>query len=329
MNRFKKILYVLSEPINIQQPCSPSLLRAISVAKNNQAKLTVLLVLPKLMTPSFIDINKPSEEVLKEKILSQERTNLYKIIANLNETIDITFELRIGKIYIESIRSTLINNYDLVIKESDESNWVDRFIGSDDMHLLRKCPCPVWMMKNEDKTNYDKIIAAVDFETDSDSDNTTIDSSELNDTILTLASSLALSDFSDQHVVNIYNVPEEGYVSLWAEHPDKVKDRLYESEYSLRQYKMNTILDNLKNTIGEKSYQYLSPTTHIIQGIASQEIPRIASELQADLVVMGTVARTGIAGVIIGNTAETVLYQLKCSVLAIKPKGFISPVSLD
>lgn len=328
MNRFKKILYVLNEPINTQEPCLPSLLRAISVAKNNQAKLTVLLVLPKLLTSSFINEESLNEEALKEKTFNQEQANLYKVIASINKTNDISFELRIGKRYIEGIRSTLINDYDLVIKESDKSNWIDRIIGSDDMHLLRKCPCPVWMMQNEDKTNYDKIIAAVDFETDSNSDNTTIDSSELNDTILTLSSSLALSDFADQHVVNIYNVPEEGYVSLWAEHPDKVKARLYESEYSLRQYKMNTLLDTLKSTIGDKSYQYLSPTQHIIQGIASQEIPRIASEIQADLVVMGTVARTGIAGVIIGNTAETILYQLKCSVLAIKPKGFISPVSL-
>jgi len=50
--------------------------------------------------------------------------------------------------------------------------------------------------------------------------------------------------------------------------------------------------------------------------------------LQADLVVMGTVARTGIAGWLIGNTAEAILEQLQCSVLAVKPHGFVSPVKL-
>lgn len=44
---------------------------------------------------------------------------------------------------------------------------------------------------------------------------------------------------------------------------------------------------------------------------------------------MGTVARTGISGVIIGNTAEAVLEQLQCSVLALKPPGFVTPVKLD
>jgi nucleotide-binding universal stress UspA family protein len=48
--------------------------------------------------------------------------------------------------------------------------------------------------------------------------------------------------------------------------------------------------------------------------------------LQIDCIVMGTVARTGVRGFIMGNTAETVLEQIDCSVLAIKPQGFVTPV---
>jgi nucleotide-binding universal stress UspA family protein len=44
---------------------------------------------------------------------------------------------------------------------------------------------------------------------------------------------------------------------------------------------------------------------------------------------MGTVARTGIPGFIMGNTAETILNQIDASVLAIKPPGFGTPVTLD
>ena len=43
---------------------------------------------------------------------------------------------------------------------------------------------------------------------------------------------------------------------------------------------------------------------------------------------MGTVGRTGVAGLVVGNTAETILEQLQCSILALKPPGFVSPVSL-
>ena len=71
----------------------------------------------------------------------------------------------------------------------------------------------------------------------------------------------------------------------------------------------------------------MSPRSHIVQGMPGRELPKVATDIKADLVVMGTVARTGIAGVVIGNTAETVLSQLQCSVLAIKPKDFVSPVT--
>lgn len=91
---------------------------------------------------------------------------------------------------------------------------------------------------------------------------------------------------------------------------------------------MNTMMEGLKKQLGGEAFQYLSPQTHIIQGYPDQELPKFANEIDADLMVMGTVARSGVAGVIIGNTAETILSQLKCSVLAVKPIEFISPISM-
>jgi nucleotide-binding universal stress UspA family protein len=44
---------------------------------------------------------------------------------------------------------------------------------------------------------------------------------------------------------------------------------------------------------------------------------------------MGTVARIGIPGFIMGNTAETILNHIDCSVLAVKPPGFATPVTLE
>jgi nucleotide-binding universal stress UspA family protein len=42
---------------------------------------------------------------------------------------------------------------------------------------------------------------------------------------------------------------------------------------------------------------------------------------------MGTLGRPGTPGVFIGNTAEDVLQTTQASVLAIKPFGFVSPVT--
>ena len=70
-------------------------------------------------------------------------------------------------------------------------------------------------------------------------------------------------------------------------------------------------------------------TLHVVKGPAQYVVPELARELAVDLVVMGTVARTGIDGFFMGNTAESILGELDCSVMTIKPPGFTSPVTLQ
>jgi nucleotide-binding universal stress UspA family protein len=65
---------------------------------------------------------------------------------------------------------------------------------------------------------------------------------------------------------------------------------------------------------------------HLLEGDAEKLIPEMAKRKGIELIVMGTVTRTGIAGFIIGNTAERVLQQVDCSVLTVKPDGFVTPV---
>jgi nucleotide-binding universal stress UspA family protein len=62
------------------------------------------------------------------------------------------------------------------------------------------------------------------------------------------------------------------------------------------------------------------------RGDPEDVIPRFVVSEGVDLVVMGTVARAGIAGMLVGNTAERMLKRLSCAVLALKPAGFASPV---
>jgi nucleotide-binding universal stress UspA family protein len=76
-------------------------------------------------------------------------------------------------------------------------------------------------------------------------------------------------------------------------------------------------LENLKHQV------------YMLKGEAGNLIPALATEKEVELIIMGTVSRTGIAGLLIGNTAEKVLRQVDCSVLTVKPDGFITPVKLD
>ncbi|MAV24546.1 MAG: hypothetical protein CMQ05_00305 [Gammaproteobacteria bacterium] len=67
----------------------------------------------------------------------------------------------------------------------------------------------------------------------------------------------------------------------------------------------------------------------ILRGKPSTIITRYVGNHEIDLLVMGSVTRTGIPGLIICHTAERVLHQVDCSVLMLKPHGFVSPVTVE
>ena len=81
-----------------------------------------------------------------------------------------------------------------------------------------------------------------------------------------------------------------------------------------------------RGAVGDDAMQQLLSPIQLIKGLAAGEIPLLVEKLDIDLIVMGIVGRFGIPGLIIGNTTESILEQVKCSVLAIKPEGFEAPV---
>jgi len=72
----------------------------------------------------------------------------------------------------------------------------------------------------------------------------------------------------------------------------------------------------------------LGGSIHLVSGDPREVLPRLARELRIGLIVMGTVARTGLPGLFMGNTAETILRSVDCSVLGVKPEGFVTPVKV-
>jgi universal stress protein E len=73
----------------------------------------------------------------------------------------------------------------------------------------------------------------------------------------------------------------------------------------------------------------LKSQVYMLKGEPEHLIPELAAKMEVGLIVMGTVSRTGVAGLLIGNTAEKNLRQVDCSVLTLKPDGFVTPVRLD
>jgi nucleotide-binding universal stress UspA family protein len=57
--------------------------------------------------------------------------------------------------------------------------------------------------------------------------------------------------------------------------------------------------------------------TRMLEGIAQREIVREAQETNADLIVIGTHGRRGLAHLVLGSVAERVVQQASCPVLTV------------
>ncbi|BES69364.1 universal stress protein [Marinobacter nanhaiticus D15-8W] len=319
MKRFSKILYV-SEP-SVEQ--TGSIAQVIALCRSNQADLTLIEVIPPPTPGMVMPPGGPSADDLAVTRISNARKALISLLGP-DADHDVDIDVRVGTKFMEVIRAVLEDGYDLVIKPAENPDWIERLFGSDDMHLLRKCPCPVWLMKPQKKTVYETVVAAIDF----DPNEVDIDRDEqaLNDQILEFASALALAESAELHLVHVWDAPEAGFISMWTDDPAKAEVSLVEGERARHEAGMDSRIQMLRSCLGEETYDYISPRVHVLMGSPRKAIPSLVSDLGADVLVMGTVARTGIPGLFIGNTSEAILDQLKCSVLAVKPAGFVTPI---
>lgn len=318
MDLFKNILYVCENSVDQ----NASILRAVSLAENNQATLTLIDVIPVVPGSNKMQQGESSRNELQSAALNERRNKLEALIEPYSNRMNIQLDVLAGRKFIEVIRVVLRNEHDLLIKPAENPRFMERLFGSDDMQLLRNCPCPVWLTRVDEKAKYQNILAAVDFDPNM-SDATEQD---LNWQILGLSGSLAFSEFAALHVVHVWDAPSEATIRVWADDPQSASAEYVNSVRSSHENAYDQLQKQLSIRVGKDANAHLSPEFQMRRGTAATVIPETARELQADLVVMGTVARTGIAGLLIGNTAEAVLEQLQCSVLAIKPSGFVSPV---
>ena len=324
MQRFKNILYVaIDDSVN-----AVALDHAITLANNNQARLTIVQVIDQ--TPSNIKMNGQllSTESLREKSIAECKKKLQAQVSALENKIDIQTKILAGTSFLEIIREVLRNSHDLVVKTAESGTLLDRVFGSDDMHLLRKCPCPVWLIKSKSPQKYQRIVATVDVDDFYQPDDLNT-RHHLNLQVLEMASSLALSEFSELHVASAWEAIGESLLrsaSIGRQENDITA--YIEEVRQQHQQNVDLLMNAIMSKMGENALNYLKPQIHLLKGSAHREIPRLTKNIEADLVVMGTVARTGISGFFMGNTAETILNQLNCSVLAVKPLGFETPITL-
>jgi len=325
MQRFKQLLCV----VDPQQPSDMVLERAVSLARNNQAALTVVSVAPHVTAGLGMPDGGLISPDIQKVVTADLRQRLEQAVARFRSQITIEHKVLEGIPFLEIIREVLRNDHDLVIKAPEDPDWINRLFGSDDMHLLRKCPCPVWLIKHAASKTYRRILVAVDVDEDHPSDELAV-RHQLNVKLLQLAVSLALSEFAELHVAHAWDAIGEGAMrSAFLGRPEVEVSAYIEQVRQQHDNGLEKLLDEVIVTQGNDALQFLRPMKHVVKGLPRTEIPRLAKGLDVDLVVMGTVARTGIPGLFIGNTAEEILQQIECSVLAVKPQSFVTPVTVD
>ena len=321
MKRFKNILY-LAEP-GLDE--TAALARAVSLAENNQARL-ILLHVSEPPRAGILLVESGTLEARAAELRERMAASLEAMAAPWRERVTIDIQVCLGAPVLVAIQEVLAEGLDLIIKLArPETGFLDRFLGGTDLQLLRKAPCPVWILSPQDQDRYHRILAAVDF----DPWRPELENDSLNRRILELSSALALADFAELHLVHSWEPLSEDMMRLWSDPDDvaKIADSV-NTEHLRHQEGFERLLHKLRGWIGADAYDYLKPSPHLLRGSAPETIPALVKQLKFDLVVMGTAGRSGITGLVIGNTAEAILSQLRCALLAVKPDGFMSPVTL-
>ena len=312
MKRFKNILAVYGQVPGDEA----TLRRATTLARRNSARLTVAGIVEE---PDHMNATTGIQREQSEgRVVAERREHLERLIVSIrHEGVEVRGMVLTGEPFLVIIQAVLREKHDLVILTAEaQVNFKKMLFGSTSMHLMRKCPCPVWVTDpDRPSDNYSRILAAVDtFTSDEKND-------ALNTLIMDLSSSLARIDQSELHVVHAWEMNRRDDETSRSEITRDIMDRLIQRNRGAHQLGVDALLSRYE--LEDIRYQ-----VHLIQGKARSAIPRLAAEIRANLLVMGTVSRTGVAGFFIGNSAEAILRQVDCSVLTLKPPGFVTPVTL-
>ncbi|MCE9678462.1 universal stress protein UspE [Shewanella sp. AS1] len=310
MKDYHKILVVVDPTKDTQ----PALARAIDLASKNQASITVFLSIFDFSYEMTSILSGNEREAMRQGVIAQRKAWLEEVLEHHpHPSVKISAEVVWHNRPFESIILQAIEGeFDLIVKGTHQHDKLKSVIFTPtDWHLMRKSPIPVLLVKEHDWPVAGKILCAVNV-TSEDNDH-----QSLNGKIIEHAMDLAKKFDAQVHLVNGYpGTP----VNLAIELPD-FDAHTYSETVRLQHEQRVCSLAN--------SYGIGSDFCHVKEGLPEDVIPELAEQLDAELVILGTVGRTGFSAALIGNTAEHVIDSIDCDLLAIKPDGYHSPLDVN
>ncbi|KTD44415.1 universal stress protein [Legionella parisiensis] len=309
MKQFHNILFVsngIDDEIDALQ-------HAIRLAVDNKANLDIVIVLPPF--PHSLDEYKSSYEMFLIEKMNQTLKSAITPLSLHKKESSIKIEIECGNAPdIRIIQRVLRHPYDLVVKAAEQINSNNKGFRALDMALLRQCPCTLFLHRpiNPDETIH--IAVAIDPRDEE------ISGHDLAINLLKLSYSLSIHYESKLSVITCWEFVLEDYLrrSVLINAPSSEVDEMVMKESRLHYSALSALIQ--ESGIKEQ------PNIYHLKGRPAELIPLCIKENKIDILVMGTVARTGISGFFIGNTAENILQKINCSLWALKPQGFVSPV---
>ena len=223
----------------------------------------------------------------------------------LTQGIEASYRIDEGISWYRIISAVKMEDHDMVMVAPNTAHrdWIERVShGSTTTRLLRKCPAAVWVVPPGLTVDVGRVLVPIDFS--ELSHKTVLIAEAFHDLLGAERVALHCPDYPGTIAARRMPDPEEAIAAYRAEVQDDARAQLNEM--------LGERADDWHILIGEL------PLNHIINAAIEAE--------EVDLVIMGSVARTGLKGFLMGNTAEKVLRHLEAPVLVIKPEGWSSPL---
>ena len=309
LDQFKNIL----ASIDTRDESHPALDWAEQVAAHSGASLKLVDVLPEF--PMHVRLALRDCAHLRKLLIQEKQEHLEQLAAPLRRRgVVVSAKVLTGHTSVEIIREVLRDNHDLVVRVTKgPQSRRSGFFGTTSFRLLRKCPCPVWIVAPDKPPKFQRLLAAVD------PLEQVAEHNSLNGEIVELVLSIAEREQGQYHIVHAWSIYGE----------ELLKSRMQPEEFDeLQLTTLRLVESSMQKLLLQHGIDVDHENVHLVHGDAPVVIPGFAVEKEIDLLVIGTIGRSGIAGLVMGNIAEQILNRVQCAVLALKPAGFLSPIKL-
>ena len=210
------------------------------------------------------------------------------------------------------IRAATRFEADLIVAECPRAaHAMSWFLHYTDWELLRHSALPVLLVKNRRPYRRSNVLAAVD------PTHACAKPANLDDEILCYGSTIAAALRGALHAVHACHPVPVGITPAEFAAPGSLV-----SAQAAAVTRAHAVLDPKLSAIGMDEAR-----RHISAGFAIDAIQSVAREIDAEIVVMGAVSRSGLKRLVIGNTAERVLDRLACDALIVKPRQFSNRIA--